>query len=205
MAAYTPGTDAPTRIERLRRAQIINATIDLVAARGHAAASLSRIAAAAGVAKGTVIYHFVSRDAVLDAAYDHVLALLIEQVAAQVEDADPSRAPAVYVRAMIAHLSAHPAHARTLEQAGLAAAASGEPSRPPGRSRWEPLAQLIGEATSSSDPAPGPSDIRTAAILAGGMIDAVVREFLEDPAYDTAAAARAIIAVMGWDDPEDDR
>ena len=55
MPARASHSDGLTRIERERRAQIIAATITLVAERGYAEASLSQIARAAGVAKGTVV------------------------------------------------------------------------------------------------------------------------------------------------------
>ncbi|MFN3600795.1 MAG: TetR/AcrR family transcriptional regulator [Dietzia sp.] len=196
MPTRAPQSDGLTRIERERRAQIIAATVTLVAERGYAEASLSQIARAAGVAKGTVVYHFSTKDAVLDAAYQHVLTSLVAHVTEQVEAVPARSAPGAYVRAMIGHLTGHPEHARTIVQAGLAAAARGDRSRPPGRQRWAPLADILGEAARAEGHNVDADELRTRAVLAGGMIDAVVGEFLDDPAYDASVAAETIVRLL---------
>lgn len=196
MPARASHSDGLTRIERERRAQIIAATITLVAERGYAEASLSQIARAAGVAKGTVVYHFTTKDAVLDAAHQHVLTSLVTHVTEQVEAVPARSAPAAYVRAMIGHLTRHPEHARTIVQAGLAAAARGDRSRPPGRQRWAPLADILGEAARAEGQTMDSDKLRTRAVLAGGMIDAVVGEFLDDPTFDASMAAETIIEIL---------
>jgi TetR/AcrR family transcriptional regulator len=188
-----------SRIERERRAQLIAATIGLVAARGYAAASLSQIAQAAGVTKGTVVYHFASKDAVLAAAYRHVLEALVADVGEAVDAAPAEQAPAVYVRRMIGHLAERPSHARMLAEAGLHAAAGdgGEPEAgpPAPSSRRENLAALLAEARRARGLDDGP-DPRTLAVLISGMIDAVVAAHLEDPSYDTAQAAETIVRML---------
>jgi TetR/AcrR family transcriptional regulator len=200
MPARASGPDGLTRIERERRAQIVAATVSLVAEEGHAAASLSRIARAAGVAKGTVVYHFATKDAVLHAAYEHALTALVTDVAAQVEAAPAREAPSVYVRAMIGHLTARPEHAHTIAQARLheahRTAGDGGRGLRDGQERWGPLATLLADARRATGRAAGADDLRTLAILAGGMIDAVVAEFLDDPGYDTAAAAERIVVML---------
>lgn len=196
MPARASGSDGLTRIERERRAQIIAATITLVAERGHAETSLSRIAQAAGVAKGTVVYHFTTKDAVLAAAYQQVLTSLVTHVAERVEAVPIRQAPEAYVRAMLEHLTGHPEHARTIVQVGLAAAANGDRVRPPGQQRWAPLAALLGEAVASSGRSVNTDKLRTLAVLVGGMIDAVVAEFLDDPTYDADAAAKQIVDLL---------
>lgn len=196
MPARASSSDGLTRIERERRTQIIAATITLVAERGYAAASLSQIARAAGVAKGTVVYHFTTKDAVLDAAYQHVLTSLVAHVTEQVEAVPARSAPGAYVRAMIGHLTSYPEQARMIVQAGLAAAARGDRSRPPGRQRWAPLAEILGEAALDEGHTADADELRTRAILAGGMIDAVVGEFLDDPTYDAGAAAETIVELL---------
>jgi len=51
-----------TFIETARRAQIMAAAIDTIAALGYGQASLSRIAETAGTSKGVILYHFGSKD-----------------------------------------------------------------------------------------------------------------------------------------------
>jgi AcrR family transcriptional regulator len=57
----------PTRTQQARRQDILEATIHLVATQGYAATATSAIAEAANTSKGTVLYHFGSKQA-LDAA-----------------------------------------------------------------------------------------------------------------------------------------
>jgi len=60
------------------RERILDAAVAEFAGRGFEAASTNAIAAAAGVAKGLVFHHFGSKDDLFVAAFDHVLARLID-------------------------------------------------------------------------------------------------------------------------------
>jgi TetR/AcrR family transcriptional regulator, fatty acid metabolism regulator protein len=51
-----------TFIETARRAQIMAAAIDTIAALGYGQASLARIAETAGTSKGVILYHFAGKD-----------------------------------------------------------------------------------------------------------------------------------------------
>ncbi len=61
MAAAT----SPTFVEQARRAQIIGATIEVIAEFGYAGASIARIAQRAGISVGLVSYHFGSKHELL--------------------------------------------------------------------------------------------------------------------------------------------
>ncbi len=67
---------AHRRVRRLppdeRRAQIVKAVLDVVAKHGVPGATVSRIAAAAGVSEGALYVHFGSRDDMLRAALDRI-------------------------------------------------------------------------------------------------------------------------------------
>lgn len=52
-------------IEKARRAQILAAAAETVAAEGYAKTSLTRIAQQAGTSKGVITYHFASKDEIL--------------------------------------------------------------------------------------------------------------------------------------------
>ncbi|WP_460497557.1 TetR/AcrR family transcriptional regulator [Glycomyces tarimensis] len=172
-----------TLTERARRRQLIDVTIELVADRGYAGASLARIAERAGITKAAVLYHFPTKAAVVDAAHEHVLTALTDHVAAAVEAADAAEAPAAYIRGMVGHLHDHPRHTRMIVEA----MSNGEGRYDPAE-RWRPLARLLGEAKDSLG-ARADLDLRTLAIIVGGAIDAIVAEQLGDPDYDTLAAA----------------
>ncbi|MFC3965176.1 TetR/AcrR family transcriptional regulator [Nocardia jiangsuensis] len=179
----------PTLTERARRAQLIEVAIEQVAEHGYAGTSLSRIADGAGITKAAVLYHFSSKDAVILAAYEHVLAALVETVGAAVDAAGDAGKPAAYARAMIGHLRARPRHTRMLIEAVTGTAAERAPE-----ARWRPLAGLLDGAVRARGGAG--IDSRTAALAIGGAIDAIVAERLRDPGYDTAAAAEVLAAMI---------
>jgi TetR/AcrR family transcriptional regulator len=106
-----------TFTEEARRAQLIDVTIELVADRGYAAASLGRIAESAGITKAGVLYHFPSKQALVEAAYQHVLSALVETVGAAVDAVGPADGPAAYIRSMVGHLRERPRHVRMLIEA----------------------------------------------------------------------------------------
>ncbi|MFF5214601.1 TetR/AcrR family transcriptional regulator [Micromonospora sp. NPDC000442] len=179
-----------TLIERARRAQLIEVTIELVADRGYAGASLAAIAERAGITKAAVLYHFPTKDAVVRAAHEHALAALVAGVAGAVEAADAASRPAAYVRSMVGHLREHPRHTRMIIEAMVHDDGDQDPA-----ARWRPLAELISAARLARGGS-GDIDARTTAIIIGGGIDAIVAEQLHDPDYDTAAAAEQLIDML---------
>jgi AcrR family transcriptional regulator len=182
--------ESTTFTQRLRRAQIIEKTIELVAEKGYAGVSLSGIAERAGITKPAVLYHFPSKAAVVDAAYEQVLHELVAHVGAAVEAAAAADGPAAYASSMIEHLSVNRRHTRMIIEA-----LSNSDAERDTAARWKPLAQLIQAARSARGLAPDP-DSRTTALIIGGAIDSIVTEKLQDPGYDTAAAAAQLTALV---------
>ncbi|RJL35562.1 TetR/AcrR family transcriptional regulator [Bailinhaonella thermotolerans] len=176
-------------IEQARRDQLIQITIDLVSEYGYAATSLTRIAQTAGITKGAVLYHFASKDAVVAAAHERVLGLLVADVEAAIAAVPADRAPAAYVRRMVGHLAERPGHTRML----VGAITNGDVPDP--SVRWKPLAALLQEARRARGLGPGP-DPRTLAIIVGGAIDGIIGEHMRDPGYDAPAAAEALITML---------
>lgn len=186
-----PGTeDRPLSfIERTRRHQLVEVTINLVAEHGYAATSLARIAQAAGITKGAVLYHFDSKDAVVAAAHAHVLSVLVDDVGAAVDAAPADQAPAAYVRRMVGHLAERPDHARMVIEVMI------NGGRPDSAARWKPLAALLQDARQARGLGPG-TDLRTLALIVGGAIDAIIGERLQDADYDAEAAAESLITML---------
>ncbi|MGV8872302.1 MAG: TetR/AcrR family transcriptional regulator [Rhodococcus sp. (in: high G+C Gram-positive bacteria)] len=182
-------TKEPSFIERTRRAQLIDVTIDSVDRYGYSKVSLARIADSAGITKAAVLYHFRTKDAVVEAAYRFVLDALVTDVAAAVDAVEAEDGPQAYVRAMVGHLRAHPRHTRMLIEALGNSALGHTPEQ-----RWRPLADII-DASARVRCVQG-VDARTIAIITGGAIDAIVTECLHDPEYDSAAAADSLAAML---------
>jgi TetR/AcrR family transcriptional regulator len=179
-----------TFIQRLRREQIITKTVELVAEKGYAGVSLSGIAERAGITKPAVLYHFPSKAAVVEAAYEQVLHELVSHVGAAVEASTPEDGPAAYASSMIGYLSANRHHTRMIVEA-----LSNRDTERDSAARWKPLAQLLQAARDARGLDPDP-DSRTTALIIGGAIDAIVTEKLHDPDYDTSAAAAQLAALV---------
>lgn len=178
-------------IEQTRRAQLIDATIGLVAEVGYAGASLSRIAASAGISKAAVLYHYSSKDELVTAAYQHVIVELATEVAAAVEAVEPADGPAAYIRAMIGHLRVHPDRTRMIVESMSHESTDADPGM-----RWRGLRDVLVAALEARGVGDPSDDLRTAAIIIGGAIDGIVGEQLDDPDYDTAAAAEQLVAIV---------
>ena len=179
-----------TFTEEARRAQLVDVTIELVADRGYAAASLGRIAESAGITKAGVLYHFPSRQALVEAAYQHVLAAVVATVGTAVGAAGPADGVSAYVRSMVGHLRERPRHVRMLIEAMTSVAPLTD-----SKARWSAVADLLAAARAARG-LTEPVDLRSAALLIGGGIDAIVAESLADPAYDAAAAAALLVDVV---------
>ncbi|SFB20022.1 transcriptional regulator, TetR family [Amycolatopsis marina] len=79
--------DAPgSFIEQARRAQIIQATIDVLAEHGYGAASFARIARHASISPGLISYHFHSKDGLMRGVLATIEGRLDDAMAAPEED-----------------------------------------------------------------------------------------------------------------------
>ena len=110
MVSVSDGQGAPRRsvIEAVRRAQIIDAAITVVAEEGYARASMARIAQQAGLSKGLLSYHFRSKDDLLEQAMRTTFAAITAAVIGEIDVGAP--APDI-LRAAIHRLADYgPAH-----------------------------------------------------------------------------------------------
>jgi TetR/AcrR family transcriptional regulator len=179
--------------QQVRRTQLIEVTIDLIARHGYAGTSLALIAEGAEISKTAVLYHFASKDMVVRAAYDSVIEALVAQVGAAVDAAPPGRSLASYVRAMVGYFRENPDHARAITEAAFGlgpVAADVDP-----RERWQPVADLI-RADQAADAIREDIDPTVMAILVGGGLDAIVGHHMRDPNFNTESAAEALVNLV---------
>lgn len=118
-----------------RRAQIVAATIDLLATEGITGASFGRIVKAAGLSSTRLIsYHFASKEALLQAVFGAVVA----EAAARMRPALDAQPTAVgkleaYIRSNLEFLAAYPKHAKAvveIARAGAMPPNEASPDRP---------------------------------------------------------------------------
>lgn len=72
MAEKSKDRDRPTFIEEARRKQIIDSTIETLAARGYINTTLAEIADLIGVSKGVISYHFDGKDELISATLNTI-------------------------------------------------------------------------------------------------------------------------------------
>src|SRR6187455_2387273 len=87
---------------RERRQRLLDATAELVAARGFHSVGIAEIGAAAGVTGSAIYRHFDNKQEMLVAVFDRVLDDLLRGARAAVEDADPDAALDELVGAQVA-------------------------------------------------------------------------------------------------------
>lgn len=98
----------PTYTEQQRRAQLVTATIAVIAEQGYVNASLSAIASRAGTSKGVLLYHFTGKADLVSAVVEHVFAVVRDTVAPLVAAATGARAQLhAYVTERIRFLGTH--------------------------------------------------------------------------------------------------
>lgn len=183
-----------TITEQARRAQLITVTIDVIAAYGYAGCSLQRIADAAGITKAAVIYHFASKNAVIQAAYEDVIAALTEHMWTRLQAATSAAGMVeAYVESLIGYMGMHPGHVRVIVEA--LNNDTGIQDSPSSTARWTPLADLIDTAKNAGDYRED-VDSQMLAIILGGAIDAVVAQSLADSTFDLNRATGAILDLL---------
>lgn len=179
----------PGFVTQARRRQIIDCTIDLVADSGFAHASLGNIAARAGISKAAVLYHFSSKDNVVQAALMDVFSRLAAAVGALVDAAeDPSGMLVAYIHGLLEHLREHPSHVRVItEVMGQPVAGGDGVAVPQTDSRWQDVAAILDAGQRQGQFRS--FDTKVMALAIGGALDAVVGRWLVDPELDLRAAS----------------
>lgn len=98
-----------TFLEQARRKQFVDCTIDAIADLGLPRASLAEIARRAGVSKAAILYHFDSRDRLIDAVIDAVLDEGAEHMASRIQAAEtPAGELRAYIESNIDYIASHP-------------------------------------------------------------------------------------------------
>ncbi|SDF09131.1 TetR family transcriptional regulator C-terminal domain-containing protein [Limimaricola pyoseonensis] len=107
-------TDAPpqTRIQARNRAIILEAGLEVFAARGFRGATLDRIAQSAGLSKPNLLYYFPSKEAIHVALLEQLLDLWLAPLRALDPEGEPRQEILRYVRRKLEMSRAHPRESR---------------------------------------------------------------------------------------------
>ena len=96
-------------IEEARRTQIIDATIDVVAAQGYAQASLAKIAEHASISTSLILYHFKDKDELMAAALSNIITEWeMPAIEAMQRHTSPSDKLREYIEARLVYIGTRP-------------------------------------------------------------------------------------------------
>ncbi|WP_328616747.1 TetR family transcriptional regulator [Amycolatopsis sp. NBC_00355] len=110
-----PERSSESAVHAARRAQLVDAAIDVLARDGYAAASTVRIARAAGVSRGVLTYHFRDRADLIAAVVQSVYALAGAELGPRVVRAGSPRASLLaFIGGSVGFYAAHPRHLAAL-------------------------------------------------------------------------------------------
>lgn len=97
-------TTVPTFTEQARRDQIITAATTVIATEGYAQASIARIAEQIGIAKSVVLYHFKTKNDIIEAVVAAIFtagAAIIVPAVAETASGSAGERLAAYIRANV--------------------------------------------------------------------------------------------------------
>jgi AcrR family transcriptional regulator len=186
-----------------RKAQIVGAAIDVIAEVGFAQASIRKIADRVGIAMSAVLYHFGTKDNLVDAIVEHMYRTMITQVAPAVEAEDTATGKLhAYIRSSLGYFGTH-------RVALMALSSLGTTYVPTDGRRFEELGLStdIAEQLAVLDPTPilaagqrdgefGSFPVQSTAIALRGAVNGVVQKVLREPDYDTASYAEDLIEMF---------
>jgi AcrR family transcriptional regulator len=197
--------NAPESFTRTaRKAQIVNCAIDVIAEVGFAQASIRKIADRVGIAMSAVLYHFGSKDnlveAIVEEMYRSTLAVVVPALDAETTAAGKLSA---YIRSTIEYFGSH--------RVALKALASLGTSYQPGDGRRFDelgLSPAIAEQLAVLDPTAilqagqhdgefGDFPVESMATALRGAVTAVVDKILREPGYDARGYGEDLVAIFG--------
>ena len=193
-----------TFTQSARRAQIVAAAIEVIAEIGWAQTSIRKIADRVGVAMSAVLYHFGSKDNLVETIIEEMYrtALSVVGPAVDAESTAPTKL-AAYIRSSIEYFDIHRSHLSALTQL----ATSYQPAD--GR-RFEDfgLTPELQQELAVLDPTAiltagqqdrefGDFPTGSMALALRGAVNAVVEKILRDPGFDASAYGEDLVALFG--------
>jgi AcrR family transcriptional regulator len=184
-----------TFIEAARRAQIVDAAIEVIAEQGYANASFAKIAKQAGLSStGMISYHFKGKDDLIREVVAEVMRVSSEFLVSKL-DAEATLAARLraYIVGRLALLDEYPRHQLAVreivnavhtEDPQLRGLTPGLPAVAATQEERLRLGQRTGEF--------GPFDPAVTVLAVNGAINEATTRAAIDPDFDTAACAREL-------------
>ncbi len=176
-----------------RRAQILDATIEVIAAEGFSAASFKRIAEQAGLSSTRLIsYHFAGKHELVSALVEHVVAGIGAHVGARVMAEGTARGQlGAYIEGVVEHADTHGAPMAALLQVVMSGAWSEGKPTPSDVSHLERILRDGQERGEMRD-----FDLHVMATTIQRAVETVPFQLQADPDLDCAAYARELVELF---------
>lgn len=187
-----------------RKAQIVGCAIEVIAEVGFAQASIRKIADRVGIAMSAVLYHFGTKDNLVDAIIEEMYRSTLAVVAPAL-DAETTAAGKLnaYIRSTIWYFDSH-------RVALLALASLGTSYRPSDGRRFDEmgLSPEIADQLAVLDPTAilragqrdgefGDFPVESVAVALRGAVNAVVEKILREPGYDARRYGEDLVQIFG--------
>jgi AcrR family transcriptional regulator len=187
-----------------RKAQIVGCAIEVIAEVGFAQTSIRKIANRVGIAMSAVLYHFGTKDNLVDAIVEHMYRAMLARVVPAL-DAAPTSADKldVYIRSCIEYFGTHRVALRALASLGTG-------YRPSDGRRFEELGLRpdIAAQLAALDPAIilragqkggefGDFPVESIATAVRGAVYGVVEKILQEPGYDATGYGEDLVEMFG--------
>jgi AcrR family transcriptional regulator len=193
----------PTFTELARREQIVACAIEVIAEVGYPQTSIRKIAERAGIAMSVVLYHFGSKDglveAMIAAMYQSALTIVVPAIAAA---RTPTQQLSAYIRSSVTYFDTHRVHLTALTQLGTSyKPRDGRPLRdlrqtPELTEQMTALdpSVILRAGQKSGEFASFPVDSTSIALR--GAVNAVVEKILHDPQFDALGYAEDLVKMF---------
>ncbi len=192
-----------TFTQSARRDQIVTAAIEVIAEIGWAQTSIRKIADRVGVAMSAVLYHFGTKDNLVDAIIEQMYRSALAAIAPvlQTEDTSAGKLTA-YIRANIAYFAANRTQLAALTQLSAG-------YQPGDGRRFHELGMTdeLREQLTALDPTPillagqrdkefGEFPVESMSVALRGAVNAVVEKILHEPDFDAPAYAEDLVIIF---------
>jgi AcrR family transcriptional regulator len=197
-------SEPATFTQSARRSQIVACAIDVVAEFGWANTSIRKIADRVGIAMSAVLYHFGTKDNLVDAIVEEMYRTALSDIVPAVNaESTAAGKLTAYIRASVSYFDSHRSHLAATVALGTGYQASD------GR-RFDELglSPELAEEVAALDPTviltAGQQDraftdfpVDSMALALRGAVNAVVEKILRDPEFDARAYGEDLVAIFG--------
>lgn len=187
-----------------RKAQIVACAIEVIAEVGFTQASIRKIADRVGIAMSAVLYHFGTKDNLVDAVIEHMYRMMLAGLVPALDTETTATGKLnAYIRSTITYFGTH-------RVALLALASLGTSYQPSDGRRFDELglSPEVAEQLAVLDPTAilvaghrdgefGDFPLESTAMALRGAVNSVVEKIVREPRYDATGYGEDLVEIFG--------